>query len=118
LRKLRVLVVEDEGIVAMLIEDMLTDLGHDVAAVASRIGDAIDIAQNETFDWAIVDVNLHGQASYPVADVLKERGVPFAFATGYGAKGLDTNYSYAPVLVKPFVMADLEKLLSEVARQP
>jgi CheY-like chemotaxis protein len=117
LSKLRVLIVEDEGIVAMLVEDMLTDLGHDVAAVASRMKDAIDIARNGIFDWAIVDINLDGQPSYPVADILKERGVPFAFATGYGAKGLDTNYSYAPVLVKPFVIADLEKLLGEVTRR-
>jgi CheY-like chemotaxis protein len=114
LKKLRVLVVEDEGMVAMLVEDMLIDLGHTVEAMASRIRDAIDLARNGMFDWAILDVNLDGRPSYPVADILKERGVPFAFATGYGAKGLDIKYGYAPVLAKPFVMADLEKLLKEV----
>jgi CheY-like chemotaxis protein len=116
LKKLRVLVVEDEGMVAMLVEDMLTDLGHTVGAVASRMRDAIDVAQNGMFDWAILDVNLDGQPSYPVADILKERGVPFAFATGYGAKGLDIRYGDAPVLAKPFLMADLERLLWEVTR--
>ena len=118
MKKLRVLVVEDEGIIAMLIEDMLTELGHSVAAVASRMRDAIELAQNGMFDWAIVDVNIDGQPSYPVADILKERGVPFAFATGYGAKGLDAKYGDAPLLAKPFVMADLEKLLSAATRQP
>lgn len=107
----RVVVIEDEGMVAMLVEDMLTELGHSVGAVASRMRDAIDIAQNGMFDWAILDVNLEGQPSYPVADILKERGVPFAFATGYGAKCLDTKYGDVPVLAKPFVMADLKKLL-------
>jgi CheY-like chemotaxis protein len=80
--------------------------------------DAIDLAQNGMFDWAILDVNLDGQPSYPFADILKERGVPFAFATGYGTKGLDTKYGDLPLLAKPFVMADLETLLSAVTQQP
>lgn len=118
MKELRVLVVEDEAMVAMLVEDMLTDLGHSVAARASRIRDAIDLAQHGMFDWAILDVNLDGQPSYPIADILMERGVPFAFATGYGAKGLDKKYGDSPLLTKPFVMADLEKLLSAVSRRP
>lgn len=101
--------------VAMLIEDMLTELGHSVAAVASRMTEAVDLAQHGMFDWAILDVNVDGQPSYPVADILKERGVPFAFATGYGTSGLESKYGRTPLLAKPFVMADLEKLLSEVA---
>jgi CheY-like chemotaxis protein len=117
-KKLRVLVIEDEGLVAMLIEDMLTDMGHEVGATASRMRDALEIAKRGTFDVAIVDVNLDGQPSYPIADILTERAVPFAFATGYGAGGLDTRYSDTPVLAKPFVKADLEKLLSQLARQP
>ena len=64
MKKLRVLVVEDEGMVAMLVEDMLTDLGHTVGAMASRMRDAIDLAQNGMFDWAIVDVNFDGQPSF------------------------------------------------------
>lgn len=116
MKKLRVLVVEDEGLVAMLIEDMLTELGHTVAGVASRMSDAIDLVQNETLDWAVLDVNLEGQPSYPVADVLRERGVPFAFATGYGTSGVDTKYRGTPLLAKPFMMADLEKLISAAQR--
>jgi CheY-like chemotaxis protein len=114
LKKLRVLVVEDEAMIAMLVEDMLIELGHTVIAMASRMRDAIDLAQNGMFDWAILDVNLDGQPSYPVAEILKERGVPFAFATGYGAKGLDTKYRAAPLLAKPFMITELEKLLSKV----
>jgi CheY-like chemotaxis protein len=111
---LRVLVIEDEAMVAMLIEDMLEDMGHDVGAVASRMEDALDIAQTGTFDLAILDVNLDGQPSYPIADILKRRGVPFVFATGYGAKGLTPEYTGTPTLAKPFGHADLQKLLSQV----
>lgn len=109
--KLRVLVVEDEALVAMFVEDMLTEIGHEVGAVASRMEEALDAARTGTFDFAIIDVNLDGKPSYPIADVLKERGIPFAFATGYCANGLDPKFAGAPVLSKPFTMADLQKLL-------
>lgn len=112
--RLRILVIEDEAMVAMLIEDMLEDMGHDVGAVASRMQDALDIAQTGTFDLAILDVNLDGQPSYPIADILKGRGVPFVFATGYGAKGLKPEYTGTPTLAKPFGRADLQMLLSQV----
>ncbi|MGK6355809.1 response regulator [Sphingomonas sp. DT-207] len=111
---LRVFVVEDEAMVAMLIEDLLEDMGHDVGALASRMQDALDIAQSGTFDLAILDVNLDGQPSYPIAEILKGRGVPFAFATGYGAKGLEPAFTGTPTLAKPFGRADLQKLLSQV----
>ncbi len=113
-RGLRVLVIEDEAMVAFLIEDMLTEMGHEVGAVASRIQQALDLARTGTFDFAIVDVNLDGQPSYPIADVLRERGIPFVFATGYGVKGLDAQFAGASTLAKPFVMADLQKLLAEL----
>jgi CheY-like chemotaxis protein len=108
---LRFLVVEDEALVSMLIEDMLTDFGHEVVAVASRIQDACDVARVGNFDIAILDVNLNGQPSFPVAKVLRDRDIPFAFATGYGAKGLDGNFAAVPTIAKPFVAADLEKLI-------
>ena len=92
-RGLRVLVIEDEGMVAFFIEDMLTEMGHEVGAVASRMQEALDLARTGTFDLAIVDVNLDGQPSYPIAEVLRERGIPFVFATGYGAKGLDAQFA-------------------------
>ncbi|MEF0942866.1 response regulator [Rhizobium sp. BR 362] len=110
--KLRFLIVEDEALIAMLIEDILTDLGYEVAAVASRLRDACEHARSAEFDFAILDVNLDGKPSYPVAEILDERGVPFAFATGYGALGLDGKFSKIPTLAKPFVGDDVEKLIS------
>ena len=108
---LRVLVIEDEGLVAFFIEDMLAEMGHEVGAVASRMQEALAHATRGRFDLAIVDVNLDGQPSYPIAEILMERGIPFVFATGYGSKGLDKKFVDIPVLAKPFVMADLQKLL-------
>jgi CheY-like chemotaxis protein len=116
MRKLRVLVVEDETLVAMLVEDILNDLGHEVGAIASRMPDALEIARGGEFDLAIIDINLDGQPSYPVADILAERGVPFIFATGYGSKGLDPKYSNTPVLTKPFVDAELETALWQISK--
>lgn len=113
--KLRVLVVEDEPLVAMFVEDILTDIGHEVGAVLSRLEEALDAARTGTFDFAIIDVNLDGTPSYPIAEVLKERGIPFVFATGYGANGLDPKFAGAPVLSKPFAIADFQKLLPQAA---
>lgn len=113
--KLRFLVVEDEALVSMLIEDILTDLGYEIAAVASRLKEACDLAASKQFDFAILDVNLDGEPSYPVAEILNERGVPFVFATGYGARGLEGKFSEVPTLAKPFMGADVEKLISTVS---
>jgi CheY-like chemotaxis protein len=114
--RLRVLVVEDEGLVSMLIEDMLTDLGHEVGAVAARMVDALEAARTDLFDIAIIDVNLDGQPSYPIADLLKARGIPFVFATGYGGKGLDAKYAETRTLAKPFRQSDLEAALLHALR--
>ncbi len=117
-RRLRVLVVEDESMIAMLIEDSLCELGHEVAAIASRIQEALDIARRGQFDIAIVDINLDGEPSYPVADILVERNVPFIFATGYGSKGLDTTrYSNIPLLTKPFLDSELETALAQISKK-
>ena len=110
--KLRILVVEDEALVSMLIEDTLVDLGHEVAAVASRLPEACELARSEAIDFAILDVNLGGKPSFPVAEILSERGIPFAFATGYGSRGLDGKFQEVPTLAKPFTEADIEKLIA------
>ncbi|HWK46966.1 MAG TPA: response regulator [Stellaceae bacterium] len=112
-KKLCILVVEDEGMVAMLIEDMLTHMGHEVGAVVSRMEEALQIAKTGSFDLAIIDVNLDGQPSYPVAELLTARGIPFVFATGYGRQGVDPKFAQVPTLAKPFVSKDLAKLLSQ-----
>jgi CheY-like chemotaxis protein len=109
----RVLVVEDEMLVSMLLEDMLGDLGCEVLGPATKIDDALALAEGEDIDFAILDVNLNGTESYPVADALAARGVPFMFATGYGGEGLRESYRHVPVMPKPFQQRDVEKLLSE-----
>lgn len=98
----RVLIVEDEMLVAMLLEDMLVEMGFEVVGPALRLQRALEIAREESFDFAILDVNLATERSYPVADVLRERGIPFIFATGYGSPGLDGSYRDAVTLQKPF----------------
>ncbi|HEX8642574.1 MAG TPA: response regulator [Allosphingosinicella sp.] len=114
-RRLRILVVEDEMLVAMNIEDMLLALGHEVAGLASRLGPALDLAREGEFDLAMLDVNLAGETSFAVADVLRARGIPFLFATGYGVDGIADNYQGAPVLQKPFRSRDLAGALAEAA---
>ncbi|WCS28265.1 response regulator [Methylobacterium sp. NMS14P] len=106
----RVLLVEDESLVAMLAEDMLLDLGCEVD-VAMRLDKALGLARSEAFDLAVLDVNLGDARSYPVADLLFGRGIPFLFATGYGQRGLEVNYRGIPVLQKPYQAEPLEHLL-------
>jgi CheY-like chemotaxis protein len=114
---LRILIVEDEMTIAFMIEDMLADLGHEVVEVAMRLPEALEAARRADVDLAILDVNLDGHRSFPVADILTERAIPFAFATGYGALGLENGYRNRPVLAKPFLKDDLRKLvLQTVAR--
>jgi CheY-like chemotaxis protein len=110
---LRILVVEDEMTIAFMIEDMLVELGHEVVELAMRLPEALDAAQRADIDVAILDVNIDGHRSFAVADILIGRAIPFAFATGYGAAGVDEAYKNRPVLAKPFLSDDLRKLLSQ-----
>jgi CheY-like chemotaxis protein len=98
----RVLVVEDELMIRMLLQDMLIDLGHTLAGEAGRLDDAVALARRGEFDVAILDVNLNGEPISPVVEVLIERGLPFVFATGYGARGVPEPYRTTPTLQKPF----------------
>jgi CheY-like chemotaxis protein len=109
---IRVLVIEDESMVTMLIEDTLTEIGCAVAETASRLEDALDKATRLEFDVAIVDVNLNGRQTYPVAEILLTRGIPLVFATGYGAAGLPSRFDGIPLLPKPFQQSDMELALS------
>ena len=113
--KRRILVVEDEMLIGMLLEDMLMDLGHDVAAIVPRLKDALVAVEKETYDLAILDVHLHGESAFPVAEALIGKGVPFVFATGYGERGLPETYRGRPVLQKPFAKDDLERVLKTLA---
>jgi CheY-like chemotaxis protein len=112
----RILVVEDEMLIGMLLEDMLVDLGHDVAGVVPRLKDALAAVERETFDLAILDVHLHGESAFPVADALVGKSIPFVFATGFGERGLPESYRGRPVLQKPFAKDDLERVLKSLLR--
>ncbi|HWH17818.1 MAG TPA: response regulator [Allosphingosinicella sp.] len=113
-RRLRILIVEDEMLVAMNIEDMLLELGHEVAGIASRLEPALALARESALDAALLDVNLAGSQSFPVAAALRDRGIPFLFATGYGPKGIIDEFRDWPVLQKPFRAADLERAIASL----
>jgi CheY-like chemotaxis protein len=114
IRGLRLLVVEDEALVAMLLEDMLIDLGCTVVGIAGNIPDALSRLVNTDADGAVLDVNLGGEMVFPVADALAARGTPFVFATGYGRTGLDERYPRAPVLTKPYSRDALAEALAAI----
>ena len=105
----RILVVEDEPMIRMLLEDMLGELGYTVAAEAAGIEEALEATKNADFDLAILDADLKGQPALPVADVLVTRGTPFVFATGYGE--VPEPYRGWPMLTKPFQMDGLKQML-------
>jgi len=107
----RILLIEDECLIAMMVEDILTDLGCEVIGPATCIEEALTIVRTETFDAAIVDVNLNGQKSFPVADALAARGVPWIFSTGHDKKPLKDLYPNSMVVRKPFQKADLTNAL-------
>jgi CheY-like chemotaxis protein len=88
---LQILIVEDESMVAMMIEDMLEDLGHKVIATSGRMPDASKLVSGARADLAILDVNLNGEETYPLADSLAARAIPFIFATGYGSSGIKAD---------------------------
>lgn len=110
---MRVLVVEDEPLVAMLLEDMLSDLGCTVVGVAGSLDEAVAHATGAELDVAILDVNLGAQSSAPVAAALSGRGVPFVFATGYGESGVPEAFRGRPALQKPYGMQDVARLLAQ-----
>ena len=111
----RVLVVEDEVLVGMLIEEMLLDLGYEIAALSTHLDQALTLARTADFNVALLDINLNGRQSFPVADVVRARGLPFLFATGYGSRIVPEPYRDAPILQKPFSREDLRAAL-ETAR--
>ena len=115
---LKILVVEDEMLVSMLVEDMLTDFGCSVVGPAADLAEAMQLAQQGGFDAALLDVNLGGKPIFPVADLLRDNGVPFIFASGYGEAGIEASHRGAPVLQKPFREVDLSKALKALGLTP
>jgi CheY-like chemotaxis protein len=99
-------------LVAWLLEDMLADLGCAVVGPASSVKQALAMIDAEAIDAAVLDVNLNGQMSYPIADALVARGVPFVFSTGYDKDTLLDGYRTFPVLQKPFHRTELSETLA------
>lgn len=109
---LRVLLVEDEALVSMLAEGMLEDLGCIVVGPAMRVREGLDIVgSGQPLDAAVLDVNVRGETAFAVAEALRDRGVPFAFATGYGGAGLTEAWRDRPVLQKPYSLDEMAGLL-------
>jgi len=107
----RVLIVEDESMVTMLLQDFLEDIGCEVAGVASRLKEAFAKIDALTFDVAILDVNLNGEQTLPVAEALLAAGRAIVFATGYAATTVPSQLAAVPILQKPFQQQDLERAL-------
>lgn len=117
-RPLRALVVEDEAIIAMLMEEMLSELGHTAVATAGRLEQATVAADSLDFDVAIVDVNLAGQASYPVAEILTRRSIPFVFVSGYGSSGLRPEWQHVASVSKPVDTRQLGEAIARAMADP
>jgi len=111
----RILIVEDEPLVAMLLEDMLLDLGYAVVGPAGTLQEGLSLARSEAIDAAILDVNLNGARSFPIAEILQARHVPYFFATGYGSAE-DVRQQGVEIVAKPFrddaVNAAIQRLLA------
>lgn len=112
--RFRALIVEDDEIIAMLMEEMLQDMGYEVAATAGRLDRAVELARDICIDFAIVDVNLAGEESYPVAEILRDRNIPFTFMSGYGPGGLAANWSAAAIVSKPISPTLLAETLKRI----
>ncbi|MBU8539834.1 response regulator [Falsiroseomonas tokyonensis] len=110
----KVLVVEDEALVAMLVEDALLDAGFQVIGPAATVEEALQFLDGERPDAVVLDLNLAGETSTPVADLLASRGIPYVIATGYGASGLPPGHQHAMVLAKPYDPGELTAMLGRL----
>lgn len=114
---MRVLIVEDEPLLAMLIEEGVRDLGHDVAGSAATVAQALAALEAETVDMALLDFTLGDDTnSLPVARRLQERGIPFAYLTGHNSLPTGDGVPVAPILMKPFTMDQLEQAMLGMRR--
>jgi len=112
----RVLLVEDDSLVAMLVEDMLDELGFTLHDNPQSVGAALSAVAKGGFDLAVLDVNLAGQAVFPVAEALDAAQIPFIFASGYGRGGVPEAWAQRPVAAKPFRLDDLETALASALK--
>jgi CheY-like chemotaxis protein len=113
---IRILLVEDEAIIAMTAEDMVEELGCRVVASAATLAEALAAAERGGFDIALLDINLHGVDSLPVAAWLRQQRRPFIFTTGYGNSGRGDDYEDVPLVTKPYQLADLRTAIADALR--
>ncbi|MBR0869017.1 response regulator [Bradyrhizobium tropiciagri] len=104
-----VLVVEDETMIRMMLVEMLEEIGHTVIGEAAHLEQAIDLATGINFDYAVLDINLAGRSSLPVAQIIKSRKIPFVFSTGYGADAIPTEFADNLAVRKPFTLEALRR---------
>lgn len=114
LKGLRILIIEDVGIVAMSLKAILQELGCVVVGTAARLHEAEELSRHETLDGVLLDLNLAGQYTFPVADILRERNIPFIIMSGYDAGQLRADLAEEPQMAKPFDRAALEPMLCKV----
>ncbi|MDH7454736.1 response regulator [Luteimonas composti] len=110
----QVFIVEDESLLVMVLEDMLPEIGYEVAATAHSVPSALQVLEANDPDLAILDVNLAGKPSFPVADALAIRGIPFLFASGYGESILPDRHANVPLVPKPYGRRELETALARL----
>lgn len=114
---LRILLVEDEAVIALTAEDMIEELGCTVAAHAASVAEALERVAADEFDLALLDINLNGHMSTPVAEALQRQGKPFIFTTGYGSAGRQGEFAQVPVVAKPYTLTTLGRAILDTAQR-
>jgi CheY-like chemotaxis protein len=108
------LIVEDEPLVAMLVEDAIAELGLTASGPAARVDKALQLIEERAPDGAILDVNLAGEQVYPVASLLRERQIPFLFMTGYGEEAIRDDFDKMPIVKKPFTVEQIQMAIRQL----
>jgi CheY-like chemotaxis protein len=116
-RQCRVLIVEDDPLIGMLMTDFLEELGCSYLGPCPTLPDALGAAESGVFDVGILDLRLGADTVYPVAHILIKRGIPFAFATGFGGHGIEAEWKDRPHIDKPYVLGDVERVLGLLMRR-
>ena len=112
-----ILVVEDEPLIAMMLEDFLESLGHSVSATCESVGAALEEADKGGFDLAILDVNLKGESVWPVAERLRDKQIPFVIATGGHVEPPPAQFANVPVIEKPYTVDRVTPALEAAVAQ-
>jgi DNA-binding response OmpR family regulator len=112
-----ILVIEDEVMIGMMIEDFLESLGYRLHGLATTVADGCALAREDGIDAAILDCNLHGEKSWPIAEILSERGIPFLFATGGTSDDVPTALAGHPSIAKPFTIGAVERALEKILNE-